>query len=143
MIVSAVRTRAVLAVKVIDAVDGYFGMVDEDTPKVWVEFDVPLLSFSNSPRKWQYSERIREFRYRVSRKGTFRPYCGSAIGPRLTRFAYGCLNEGYVPDEGTGLAAILPPVRRFGGGGDREKLRAHVRELLQEWVERFSGLGGL
>jgi hypothetical protein len=48
-----------------------------------------------------------------------------------------------VPDEGTGLAAILPPVRRFGGGGDREKLRAHVRELLQEWVERFSGLGGL
>ena len=37
---------------------------------------------------------------------------------------------------------FFPPVRRFGGGGDREKLRTHVRELLQEWVERFSGLGG-
>lgn len=65
------------------------------------------------------------------------------LGQGARDFVYGCLNEGYVPDEGTGLAAILPPVRRFGGGGDREKLRAHVRELLQEWVERFSGLGGL
>lgn len=65
------------------------------------------------------------------------------LGQGARDFAYACLNEGYVPDEGTGLAAILPPVRRFGGGGDREKLRAHVRELLQEWVERFSGLGGL
>ena len=65
------------------------------------------------------------------------------LGLGARDFAYGCLNEGYVPDEGTGLAAILPPVRRFGEGGDREKLRAHVRELLQEWVDRFSGLGGL
>lgn len=50
MIVSAVRARAVLAVKVIDAVDGYFGVVDEDTSEVWFEFDVPLFRFSNSSR---------------------------------------------------------------------------------------------
>lgn len=65
------------------------------------------------------------------------------LGEGARDFAYDSLREGYVPDEGTGLSSILPPARRFGGGGDREAIRSRVLDALQTWVERFSGLGGL
>ncbi len=58
-------------------------------------------------------------------------------------FAYDSLRDGYVPDEGTGLSSILPPPRRFGGGGSREAIRTRVLNALRTWVERFSGLEGL
>ena len=65
------------------------------------------------------------------------------LGEGARDFAYDSLREGYVPDEGTGLSSILPPARRFGGGGSREALRTRVLDALRTWVERFSGLGGL
>lgn len=65
------------------------------------------------------------------------------LGEGARDFAYDSLREGYVPDEGTGLSSILPPARRFGGGGSREAIRSRVLDALRTWVERFSGLGGL
>ena len=65
------------------------------------------------------------------------------LGEGARDFAYDSLREGYVPDEGTGLSSILPPARRFGGGGNREAIRSRVLDTLRTWVERFSGLGGL
>ena len=65
------------------------------------------------------------------------------LGEGARDFAYDSLREGYVPDEGTGLSSILPPARRFGGGGSREAIRTRVLDALRTWVERFSGLGGL
>ena len=65
------------------------------------------------------------------------------LGEGARDFAYDSLREGYVPDEGTGLSSILPPARRFGGGGIREAIRTRVLDALRAWVERFSGLGGL
>lgn len=65
------------------------------------------------------------------------------LGEGTRDFAYDSLREGYVPDEGTGLSSILPPARRFGGGGSREAIRTRVLDALRTWVERFSGLGGL
>ena len=65
------------------------------------------------------------------------------LGEGARGFAYDSLREGYVPDEGTGLSSILPPARRFGGGGSREAIRSRVLDALRTWVERFSGLGGL
>ena len=65
------------------------------------------------------------------------------LGEGARNFAYDCLREGYVPNEGTGLSSILPPARRFGGGGSREANRSRVLDALRTWVERFSGLGGL
>ena len=65
------------------------------------------------------------------------------LGEGARNFAYDSLREGYVPDEGTGLSSILPPARRFGGGGSREAIRSRVLDALRTWVERFSGLGGL
>lgn len=65
------------------------------------------------------------------------------LGEGARNFAYDSLREGYVPDEGTGLSSILPPARRFGGGGSREAIRTRVLDALRTWVERFSGLGGL
>ena len=65
------------------------------------------------------------------------------LGEGARDFAYDSLREGYVPDEGTGLSSILPPARRFGGGGNREAIRSRVLDALRTWVERFSGLGGL
>ena len=65
------------------------------------------------------------------------------LGEGARDFAYDSLREGYVPDEGTGLSSILPPARRFGGGGSREAIRSRVLDALRTWVERFSGLGGV
>lgn len=56
-------------------------------------------------------------------------------------FAFGCLRDNYVPSEGAGLADILPPARRFGGGGASVATRENVVNELTKWVERFRNLG--
>ena len=56
-------------------------------------------------------------------------------------FAFGCLRDNYVPSEGAGLADILPPARRFGGGGASAVTQENVVNELTKWVERFRNLG--
>ena len=45
-----------------------------------------------------------------------------------------------MPSEGAGLADILPPARRFGGGAS-VATRENVVNELTKWVERFRNLG--
>ena len=59
----------------------------------------------------------------------------------VREFAFGCLRDNYVPSEGAGLADILPPARRFGGGGISAATRENVVNELTKWVERFRNLG--
>lgn len=50
-----------------------------------------------------------------------------------------CLNEKYVLETGSGLDAILPPVRRFGGG-KHGMIREQAIEKIQLIVDEFEGL---
>lgn len=66
---------------------------------------------------------------------------GSAVPNWHSRSSDGCLRDNYVPSEGAGLADILPPARRFGGGGASVATRENVVNELTKWVERFRNLG--
>lgn len=51
-----------------------------------------------------------------------------------------CVEAGQVLETGSGLDAILPPVRRFGGGGHgvvREKVIESVRKIVDEFEGLF------
>lgn len=50
-----------------------------------------------------------------------------------------CVESGCVLETGSGLDAILPPVRRFGGGGPGI-IREQVVEKIQVIVDEFEGL---
>ncbi|WP_341827870.1 type I restriction endonuclease subunit R [Trueperella pyogenes] len=58
------------------------------------------------------------------------------------RLVDGAFRDGTdIPTEGTRIASILPPVSRFGAGSNRGAIRARVIARLQDFVERFRGLG--
>lgn len=50
-----------------------------------------------------------------------------------------CVDAGYVLETGSGLDAILPPVRRFGGG-KHGMIREQAIEKIQLIVDEFEGL---
>lgn len=50
-----------------------------------------------------------------------------------------CVDSGCVLETGSGLDAILPPVRRFGGGG-HGAIREQAIEKIQAIVDEFEGL---
>lgn len=50
-----------------------------------------------------------------------------------------CVDAGCVLETGSGLDAILPPVRRFGGGG-HGAIREQAIERIQAIVDEFGGL---
>lgn len=58
------------------------------------------------------------------------------------RLVDGAFRDGTdIPTEGTRIASILPPVSRFGAGSNRGAIRARVIARLQDFVDRFRGLG--
>ncbi|AJC70285.1 DEAD/DEAH box helicase [Trueperella pyogenes TP8] len=58
------------------------------------------------------------------------------------RLVDGAFRDGTdIPTEGTRIASILPPVSRFGAGSNRGAIRARVIGKLQDFVDRFRGLG--
>ena len=56
------------------------------------------------------------------------------------RFVASTFRDGRLKTTGTAIDAILPPVRRFGGG--RAEKKRSVIEKLKAFLEKFMGLGG-
>lgn len=58
------------------------------------------------------------------------------------KFMSNAFKCGYIENEGTGLAKILPPVSRFTPGGERAKKREKVIEKLTLFFEKFFNISG-
>lgn len=63
------------------------------------------------------------------------------LKPQETRtFIDNSFRDGQVRTTGTDIDKILPPMSRFGGGGDRQEKKKTVIEKLQTFFERYFGL---
>lgn len=63
------------------------------------------------------------------------------LKPQETRtFIDNSFRDGQVRTTGTDIDKILPPMSRFGGGGDRQEKKKTVIEKLQIFFERYFGL---
>lgn len=58
------------------------------------------------------------------------------------RFVAAAFRDGAIPRTGTAVTRILPPVSRFGPGGDHGAKKQRVLDKLAEFFERYFGLGG-
>ena len=56
------------------------------------------------------------------------------------RFIKNCFANGYVEENGTEIAEILPPMGRFSPTGEREKKKATVIEQIKALLEKFFDL---
>ena len=64
------------------------------------------------------------------------------LKPEQTRmFISNCFRDGEVKTSGTAIDSILPPMTRFGGGGQRDKKKMGVIAKLKAFFEKFFGLG--
>ena len=56
-------------------------------------------------------------------------------------FVIRCFKEGSIKTNGTDIEKILPPMRRFGGGGtNRAEKKQTVIDKLKVYFEKFYGL---
>jgi type I restriction enzyme R subunit len=58
------------------------------------------------------------------------------------RFIASAFRDGYVPQSGTAISKVLPPVSRFSPSGDRTHKRETVLEKLRTFFNRFADISG-
>ncbi len=58
------------------------------------------------------------------------------------RFVVNAFRDGYVPQSGTAITKVLPPVSRFSPSGDRTRKRETVLEKLKSFFDRFFDISG-
>ena len=58
------------------------------------------------------------------------------------RFVMNAFRDGYVPQSGTAITKVLPPVSRFSPSGDRTRKRETVLEKLKSFFNRFVDISG-
>jgi type I restriction enzyme R subunit len=58
------------------------------------------------------------------------------------RFVLNAFRDGYVPQSGTAITKVLPPVSRFSPSGDRTRKRETVLEKLKAFFNRFVDISG-
>ena len=56
------------------------------------------------------------------------------------KFIENAFRDGQVRTTGTDLDKILPPMSRFGGGGNRTYKKMTVIEKIQSFFEKYFGL---
>jgi len=56
------------------------------------------------------------------------------------RFVDNAFRDGVLKTTGTDIDKILPPISRFGGGGDRVVKKQTVIEKLTAFFEKYMGL---
>ena len=56
------------------------------------------------------------------------------------KFIESSFRDGQVRTTGTDIDKILPPMSRFGGGGNRQEKKKSVIEKIQTFFERYFGL---
>lgn len=64
------------------------------------------------------------------------------LKPEATRtFISNAFRDGSIKTTGTDIDRILPPMSRFGGGGNREEKKQTVLDKLKEFFDKYFGLG--
>lgn len=58
------------------------------------------------------------------------------------RFVANAFRDGYIPQSGTAITKVLPPVSRFSPTGDRTRKRETVLEKLKAFFDRFADISG-
>lgn len=58
------------------------------------------------------------------------------------QFVLNAFRDGYVPQTGTAITKVLPPVSRFSPFGDRTRKRESVLEKLKVFFNRFADISG-
>ena len=56
------------------------------------------------------------------------------------KFIDNAFRDGVLKTTGTDIDKIMPPMRRFGGGGNRAEKKNGILEKLKGYFERFFGL---
>ena len=65
------------------------------------------------------------------------------LKPEETRkFLNNSFREGEVKTIGTDIDKLMPPVSRFGGGGNREKKKKGIIDKLRAFFEKYFGISG-
>ena len=59
---------------------------------------------------------------------------------KARKFITEALESGDFKTNGTAIDSFMPPVRRFGGGGDRASIKQRIIDKLMEFYERYFGM---
>ena len=59
---------------------------------------------------------------------------------RTKEFIENAFRDGVLKTTGTDINKIMPSTSRFGGGGNRTKLKQTIVERLQSFFEKYFGL---
>lgn len=63
------------------------------------------------------------------------------LKPKETeKFIHNSFSDGMIKETGTGIDSLMPPMSRFGGGGNRAKKKHVVIDKLKGFFNKYQGI---